>query len=108
MFNKIKSNTLVLFVVAWVLTLNGSNILLGWLVELIVALEVDPQTALLPIIGRSLQIILNLIAAGLAYLATSEKSLRPMAIVAVTINVITVVSLLATFLYAVLSGKIAL
>jgi hypothetical protein len=106
MFKKTVSCPLVLLVVSWVLTLNGSNILLDWLGEIIIAAGVNPQSVTLPIIGLSLQILFNLVAAVLAYLAMKEKDLKPMALVALFVNGLTVVNSLATFLYAVLTNKI--
>lgn len=101
----VSRNHLILFVVAWVLTLNGSSMLLDWLGELIVAAGVNPQTPILPIVGLSLQILLNVLAAVFGYLTLKDKTLRPMSMVLVAINSLSVVNALATFLYAVLSGK---
>lgn len=106
MFKKMTNCTLVFFVVAWVLTLNGSNILLDWLGEIIIGLGVNPQSQMLPVIGLSIQILFNVLAAVFAGLSMKDKALKPMAIVALVVNVLTVVNSLSTFVYAILTNKI--
>jgi hypothetical protein len=103
----LKSNKdLVFFTLAWVLTLNGSTILLEWIGELIVSLELMTTSApVLPVVGLSLQILLNILAALFGYLALSDKKLHAMSVVVIAVNTLLVVNNLAMFLYAVLSGK---
>lgn len=97
---------LVFFTLAWVLTLNGGTILLDWIGELIVSLGLLSTSApILPVVGLSLQILLNVFAGLFGYFAYSEKSLKPMSIVVIAVNSLLVVNNLAMFMYAVLSGK---
>jgi hypothetical protein len=103
----LKSNkTLVFFTLAWVMTLNGSTILLDWMGELLVSLGAfTAQAPILPVVGLSLQILLNVIAAFFGYLSLSDKKLHSMSVVVIAVNTLLIVNNLAMFLYAVLSGK---
>jgi hypothetical protein len=103
----LKSNkALVFFTLAWVLTLNGATILLDWIGELIVSLGIMTTSApVLPVVGLSLQILFNVLAAFFGYLSLSEKNLHAMSVVVIAVNTLLVVNNLAMFLYAVLSGK---
>jgi hypothetical protein len=99
-----KKNILILFVLSWVLTLGGNDILLDWIGEIIIGVGVSPQASFLPVVGLSLQILFSILAAVLAYFTLSDKSLRPMSLVVVGVNGLKVVNALAAFVYAVVSG----
>lgn len=103
----LKSNKpLVFLTIAWVLTLNGATIFLDWIGELIVSLGVVSTSApILPVIGLSLQILLNIVAALFGYLALSDKKLQALSVIVIAVNTLLVVNNLAMFMYAVLSGK---
>ena len=104
-----KNLPIIFFVIAWVLTLNGSNVLLDWIGEIIIAAGVNPQTTtILPVIGLTLQIVLNIVAGALAYFAMKEKDLKSMSIVVLAVNAFTILNSLGTFIYAVLTGKFTL
>jgi hypothetical protein len=99
--------SLVLLVAAWVLTINGNSVVLNWLIELLRVLGVNAETfGGLPFVMVGLQILLYGLAILFGFLSKEQASLKPLSLIVIAVNCVSVLNAVAATVYAVASGQL--